>query len=129
MTALCSHCGQPLSAYTAIVETEPANLEVLVCGHCDKVLGVVGPARGTGRRIDENVIAELLDAAMNADDDDQARTLQSVAIGQMDSQVRAIGGGDPAFFERLLTTLLERQRQRKSEEERTAAERDHGRPV
>ena len=41
--AKCPHCGQPLSTYTTLLDSEPVDVSVLVCARCDKLLGVVGP--------------------------------------------------------------------------------------
>jgi phage FluMu protein Com len=41
--AKCPHCEQPLSTYTTTLDSDPKNIEVLICAHCDKLLGVVGP--------------------------------------------------------------------------------------
>jgi transcription elongation factor Elf1 len=41
--AQCPHCNQPLSTYTTVPDSDPRNIEVLICAQCDKLLGVVGP--------------------------------------------------------------------------------------
>ena len=118
MTAICPHCTSALSTYKTIVDSEPTNIEVLVCAHCDKVLGVVGPAWDEGRRIDVNKVADLLDVAASTDDEGEARTVFSVAIKEISSEIRVLdGGGGGGVFERLLRALFERQRERKQRED------------
>ncbi len=81
MTAFCPHCNEALSTYTTIDDSGPKNIEVLVCARCDKVLGLVGPAPDAPPRMDVDAIADVLEAAIDAEDEGQARTLRSVAIG------------------------------------------------
>ncbi len=90
---------------------EPTNIEVLVCAHCDKVLGVVGlvgPARDEGRRGDVHEIADLLDVAVSTDDEGEALTVFTVAIEKINSGIE--GGGDgisSGQLELLLRMLFE----------------------
>jgi hypothetical protein len=124
MTALCPHCTAALSTYTTHVDSEPTNIEVLVCAHCDKVLGVVGPARGGGPRLDVEEVAELLSVAVNTDDDDEARTVFSIVIDKIDSTVETGGGGiDDAQFSRLLERYTQNLYDRMREQKRQDAER------
>jgi hypothetical protein len=128
MSALCPHCSQALSTYTTRVKSEPADIEVLVCAHCDKVLGVVGRAVETGRRrMDVDEIADVLGAALSADDPDQVRTLRSIAIDQIDSQFGNSGGDDSAVFERIFTRLLEQHQRQRREEQWAKRQRDRER--
>ena len=66
--------------------------------------------------MDADAIIDLFDAAISEEDEGQARILRSMAMGEMELQLRAGGGcGDMDFFDLLFTTLLERPQQRKSE--------------
>ena len=75
--------------------------------------------------MDVDAIVDLFDAAITAEDEGQARVLHSVAMGEMESQLRA-GGGDMDFFERLFTALMKRHLQRRSEQLR---DKNQGRPL
>ncbi len=128
MTPFCPHCTAELLTYTTVVDREPTNIEVLVCAHCDKVLGVagqVGPARDEDRRIDVHAVADLLNVAMNTDDEGEALTVFTVAIGQINSE---IGKGDDGsftdMFERILRAYFEKQRQQKEQRDQADADRD-----
>ena len=128
MTPFCPHCAAELSTYTTIVDREPTNIEVLVCARCDKVLGVVGlvgPARDEGRRVDVHEIADLLDVAVSADDDGEALTVFTVAIDKINSEIE--GGGDSALsgeqIELLLRMLVERIRERDREQAKRRPQR------
>ncbi len=107
MAARCPHCGESLATYLTTVEHEASVLQVLACTHCETFLGLWDPDHGRGRPYDEGTIVDLLYGAVTAEDADVATTFMSVAIGQMDSQVRAVGGGiDPATFGRILAGVL-----------------------
>ena len=95
---------------------ESVSLDILCCADCDQVLGGVRPAREAGGHLDVEAIVDLFDAAMSAEDEGQSRTLRSKAMGELELQLRAVGGGDMQFFERLFTALMERHRQRRSEQ-------------
>jgi hypothetical protein len=133
MTAFCPHCSEALSTYTTIADSESSRVEVLVCAHCDKVLGVVGPAGNKGRQLDVDQISDLLDVAINTDDESQARTVFMIVIESLNTQFDAAGGDDAAFsrlFEQLLRAHYEGQRRRKAQEEQAQADRGlHGRPT
>jgi|SRR5215204_2555840 len=126
MTAFCPHCSAALSTYTTIEDSEPTNVEVLVCAHCDKVLGVVGPARVERRRMDVDAIADLLNVAVSTDDEGEALTVFSVVIEQINRGIETEGGDviDGGLFDRLLRTFLERQRELKRQRDQA----DAGRP-
>jgi len=125
MPAFCPHCNEALSAYTTNAESKPTNVEVLVCGHCDKVLGVVGPARAEGPGLDVDEIADLLSVAASTDDEGEAQTVFSVAIGKIDSAIEEEGGGgiDGRLFERLLKNFFDRLRDEKRRREQQDADR------
>ena len=125
MTGFCPHCTAALSTYTTNVDSEPTNIEVLVCAHCNKVLGVVGPARAEGRRVDVEEVADLLSVAASTDDDDEARTVFSVAIEKITSTVETVGEEavlSNEQIEALVRLLFERLREQTRQRDR---ERPH----
>ena len=129
MAALCPHCSEALSTYTTTVDREPTNIEVLVCAHCDKVLGVVGPARDQRRRMDVDEIADLLDVAVSTDDEGEARTVFSIAIDKIDSTIGGMGGEvSSGQLVLLLRTVLDRMRDREQKEQRQRGKRGKDQP-
>ena len=111
MTVRCSHCSQPLSRIAGTDQGEPTISEVFVCAHCD--LRAFDPAALDARQsVDVDVIVDLFDAAIDAEDEGRASALRCVAIGAMESRIHASGGFSTIDFERVMATLLERHRLR-----------------